>query len=122
MGAAGQKKEICVALAVIEPVNRMSGAEALVERYGTVLKFDTGKESMPLMRLVLPSAVLATGFLASMSSIYATSEYGKKEKKSCTFCHTKVTKNKTEMTKNLKSVGTCYKDNAHSLVNCAPSK
>ena len=77
---------------------------------------------MSLMKLVLPSAILTAGFLASMPSIYATSEYGKKEKKSCTFCHTKVTKDKTEMVKNLKPVGTCYKDNAHSLANCASSK
>jgi len=76
---------------------------------------------MPSMKLVLPSAILATGFLASMPSIHATQEYGKKEKKSCTHCHTKVQK-KTDMVKNLTVVGTCYKDNAYSLSKCSPSK
>ena len=77
---------------------------------------------MPSMKLVLPSAILAIGFLASMPSINATQEYGKKEKKSCTHCHTKVQEDKTEMVKNLTEVGTCYKDNAHSLSKCSPSK
>jgi len=77
---------------------------------------------MRRMKVVVPSAVLAAGFLISVSSINATPEYAKKEKKSCTFCHIKVEKDKAVMTKNLKPAGTCYQENDHSLAKCSASK
>jgi hypothetical protein len=51
-----------------------------------------------------------------------TREYAKKEKKSCTFCHAKVTSDKAEMVKNLNAVGACYKEKAHSLATCEAAK
>ena len=73
-------------------------------------------------KVLIPSVILAGGLLISVPSIKATPEYGKKEKKSCTFCHLKVVKDKVEMSKNLKTVGTCYKENNHSLANCSQPK
>ncbi|MEO8370941.1 MAG: hypothetical protein ABI806_17295 [Candidatus Solibacter sp.] len=57
---------------------------------------------MRLAKLGVPSAVLALGLLACVATIQATTEYGKKEKKSCTTCHAKVSKDSAEMTKKLK--------------------
>ena len=77
---------------------------------------------MRLIKSIMPPVVLIGGLLACVSSIYATNEYAKKEKKSCTFCHGKVVKDKQAMEKNLKAVGTCYKDNGHSLAKCSAAK
>lgn len=77
---------------------------------------------MRLAKLAVPSAVLALGLLVCVSTIQATAAYGKKEKKSCTTCHEKMSKDSAEMTKNLKPVGTCYKENNHSLAKCADAK
>ena len=73
-------------------------------------------------KVLISSVILAGGLLISVPSIKATPEYGKKEKKSCTYCHMKVVKDKVEMSKNLKAVGTCYKDNDHSLAKCSHPK
>ena len=75
-----------------------------------------------MIKLVIPTVILAAGFLLCTSSVYGTTQYGKKEKKSCTYCHMKVVSDKAAMAKNLKPVGTCYKDNDHSLAKCSPSK
>ena len=77
---------------------------------------------MRTVRLVIPSAILSVGFLFFTSSVCGTQEYAKKEKKSCTYCHGKVVKDQAEMVKNLKPIGTCYKDNDHSLAKCSPKK
>ena len=77
---------------------------------------------MSLAKLLVPSAIVALGLLACVSTIQATQAYGKKEKKSCTFCHAKVVKDTPEMNKNLKAAGTCYKENGHSLANCSEAK
>ena len=77
---------------------------------------------MNLAKLFVPSAILALGILACVSTIQATQAYGKKEKKSCTFCHAKVVKDAAEMNKNLKASGLCYKENGHSLANCSEAK
>jgi len=74
------------------------------------------------MKVAIPAVVLAAGFLFCTSASYATSEYAKKEKKSCTFCHAKVVSDKAEMNKNLKAPGTCYKENDHSLAKCSTAK
>jgi len=68
---------------------------------------------MSVAKLFVPSVVLALGLLACVSTIQATQAYGKKEKKSCTFCHAKVVKDTAEMNKNLKASGLCYKENGH---------
>lgn len=75
---------------------------------------------MRLMKLIAPAAVLLGGFLICTSSVYGTTDYAKKEKKACTYCHTKMVPEKAEMAKNLNTAGTCYKDNDHSLAKCAP--
>jgi hypothetical protein len=74
---------------------------------------------MSLIKLVIPGVILLGGFLVCTVSVYGTPHYPKKEKKSCTNCHAKVT-SKDEMAKNLNSIGTCYKENDHSLAKCAP--
>jgi hypothetical protein len=74
------------------------------------------------IKVLIPSAILAGGFLFCISTTYATPEYGKKEKKSCTYCHMKVVKDKADMARNLKAAGACYKENDHSLAKCSPSK
>jgi hypothetical protein len=45
---------------------------------------------MRMLKLVLPAAVLAAGFLALTATSYAKPEYTKKENKPCTFCHVKA--------------------------------
>jgi len=75
---------------------------------------------MRWMKLIAPAAVLTGGFLVCTSSVYGTAEYAKKEKKACTYCHTKMVAEKTEMAKNLNDAGNCYKSNEHSLAKCAP--
>ena len=77
---------------------------------------------MRKLKLLGPAVILMAGFLVCASFSYGTPEYGKKEKKSCTYCHAKVVQDKAEMNKNLKAAGTCYKDNDHSLAKCSPSK
>jgi hypothetical protein len=73
------------------------------------------------MKFAIPAAIMA-GFLVCTSSLYGTPEYAKKEKKSCTFCHAKVSTDKAEMVKNLNTTGSCYKDNDHSLAKCQAPK
>ncbi len=77
---------------------------------------------MRSLKLVLPAAIVLTGFFVCTSTSYGTAEYTKKEKKGCTYCHTKQSADKAEMAKNLNDVGSCYKDNDHSLAKCAPKK
>ena len=77
---------------------------------------------MRAIKLGLPAAILAAGFFVCASSMHATPEYAKKEKKACNYCHTKVVSDKTEMAKSLTTTGTCYKDNDHSLAKCDTGK
>jgi hypothetical protein len=74
---------------------------------------------MRSIKLGAPALILAVGFVFCSYSVYATPEYAKKEKKACTYCHTKVVSDKAEMTKDLNDTGNCYKDNSHSLAKCA---
>jgi uncharacterized protein with PIN domain len=80
------------------------------------------RENMRTLKIVIPTSVLAIGFAVCTSSVKATPAYAKKEGKSCTYCHTKVSSNKEEMAKGLNAVGTCYKDNDHSLAKCEVPK
>ena len=77
---------------------------------------------MRLMKLTVPAVVLLGGFLICTSKVYGTADYAKKEKKACTYCHTKMVADKGEMSKNLNDTGNCYKGNDHSLAKCAPAK
>ena len=71
------------------------------------------------LKLAAPAAILLGGFLLTTSSVYGTPDYAKKEKKACTYCHTKMTSDKAEMAKSLNDTGNCYKTNDHSLTKCA---
>jgi hypothetical protein len=77
---------------------------------------------MRAMKIGISAAILLSGFFVYTSSMSGTREYAKKEKKSCTFCHAKVTSDKAEMVKNLNAVGACYKEKAHSLATCEAAK
>ena len=77
---------------------------------------------MRSLKLMIPAAIVLTGFFVCTSTSYGTAEYTKKEKKSCTYCHGKQSTDKAEMAKNLNEVGTCYKENGHSLEKCAAKK
>ena len=69
-----------------------------------------------LIKLAIPAAVLAGGFLLSSQLSVAKPDYFKKEKKACTYCH--VAPNK----KGLNEVGKCYAEHGHTLDNCKPNK
>jgi len=77
---------------------------------------------MRSLKLMIPAAIVLAGFLVCTSTSYGTAEYTKKEKKSCMTCHAKQSADKAEMAKNLNEVGTCYKENSHSLEKCAVKK
>ncbi|HEY1497188.1 MAG TPA: hypothetical protein VGF49_21680 [Candidatus Solibacter sp.] len=78
---------------------------------------------MRALKLVVPAALLMTGFLVCTTASYGTPEYMKKEKKSCTFCHAKAEpQNKEAMQKNLTDAGTYYKEHSHSLDGYTPKK
>lgn len=77
---------------------------------------------MGTMKTLIPSAIMLGGFLVCSSAMFGTSEYAKKEKKSCTTCHSKMSSDKAVMAKNLNTTGACYKDNDHSMEKCAPKK
>jgi cytochrome c553 len=70
---------------------------------------------MRRMKLVLPAAVLAAGFLFCTTATYGKAEYAKKEKKACTFCHAKAGTDKEVMNNNLTDAGKYYKAHDHSL-------
>jgi hypothetical protein len=61
-------------------------------------------------KMVLPAAILLGGFLLCTTASYGTAEYAKNTKKSCTFCHEKVSADKDAMTKNLTDAGKFYKE------------
>lgn len=71
------------------------------------------------LKLAAPAAILFGGILLCTSSVYGTPDYAKKEKKACTYCHTKMSSDKAEMAKSLNDTGNCYKTNDHSLAKCA---
>jgi hypothetical protein len=64
---------------------------------------------MRTLKLALPAAIALAGLIVSTTASYAKPEYGKKEKKSCTFCHVKAG------SKDLNDAGKYYKDHEHSL-------
>jgi hypothetical protein len=71
---------------------------------------------MRTLKLAIPSAILAAGFLVCTTSSYGTPAIAKKEGKTCTFCHVKAGQ------KDLNDTGKCYKEKK-SLATCpAPTK
>ena len=64
-----------------------------------------------LVKLALPLMIGLAGLLVTSSS-FGKTEYTKKEKKACTFCHTAQGK------KDLNEVGKCYGEHNHSLEGC----
>jgi hypothetical protein len=59
---------------------------------------------MKTLKLALPAVIALAGLVVSSTSSYAKPEYGKKEKKSCTFCHVKAG------SKDLNDAGKYYKE------------
>lgn len=62
------------------------------------------------LRMILPAAIVVGGFLLCATASYGTAEFAKNTKKSCTFCHEKVTSDKEAMKVNLTDAGKYYKD------------
>jgi hypothetical protein len=71
---------------------------------------------MRTLKLVIPAAIVMTGFLLCTTVTYGTPAYMKKENlKSCNSCHSKAA---TKDNPNLNDLGTCYQKNDHSLAKC----
>jgi hypothetical protein len=62
------------------------------------------------LKFVLPVAILFGAFLVCTTASYGTTTYATNTKKSCTFCHEKLTADKDAMSKNLTDAGKYYKD------------
>ena len=67
------------------------------------------------VKIALPS-MIALSALMLTSVTFGKTEYTKKEKKGCVYCHTAQGK------KDLNEVGKCYAEHNHSLVGCEPKK
>jgi hypothetical protein len=64
---------------------------------------------MRTLKLAIPVAVLMAGLMVSTSISFGKPDYGKKEKKTCIFCHVKAG------SKDLTEAGKYYKEHNHSL-------
>jgi hypothetical protein len=71
--------------------------------------------SKMLVKFALPLMIGLAGFLVTSSS-FGKTEYTKKEKKACTYCHVAQGK------KDLNDVGKCYAEHNHSLEGCDTKK
>ena len=65
---------------------------------------------MVRLKFVVPAIILVAGLVIPATMSFGTPAYAKKEKKTCTYCHSKG--------KELNKVGECYKDKNHSLDGC----
>ena len=71
---------------------------------------------MRTLKVAIPAVVLAAGFLICSTASYSMPAYAKKEKKSCTFCHSQVKPmDKELMKKSLTDAGKYYAAHNHSL-------
>jgi len=70
---------------------------------------------MRLLKVFAPAAIAAGGLLLTTTGAPAKMEYSKKEKKGCTFCHTKAG------AKELNEAGKYYKGHDHSLEGYKPA-
>jgi hypothetical protein len=64
---------------------------------------------MSKLKIALPAIVLIAGFAVCTTTSYGKAEFTKKEKKGCTFCHTKAN------SKELNDAGKYYKEHNNSL-------
>jgi cytochrome c553 len=70
-------------------------------------------------KLLIPAAVLASGFLLCTTASFGTPAYMKKENlKSCTACHTSISPAPTKDAPKLNALGQCYLKNNFSLAKC----
>jgi hypothetical protein len=69
-----------------------------------------------LVKVAMPSVILAGGFFVSSPFSFAKPDYMKREQKACTYCHNFPSK------KDLNEVGKCYAEHGHSLESCKPKK
>ena len=58
---------------------------------------------MRFLKYVLPAAIFVAGLVFTTTASFATMEFSKKEKKTCTYCHVKVG------SKDLNAAGKHYK-------------
>ncbi len=70
---------------------------------------------MSKLKFVLPALILIGGLTIPATLSLATPELTKKEKKGCTYCHTKPN------SKELNKVGECYKQKK-TLTGCEEAK
>lgn len=66
---------------------------------------------MRRFKFIVPAVVLIGGLTVPATVSFAKKEYTAKEKKACTYCHTKAN------TKDLNKIGECYGKN-HTLTGC----
>ena len=64
--------------------------------------------SCPNLKLIVPAAIVLGGFLVCSTASYGKPEYTKATKKTCIFCHAKVSADKDAMNKNLTDAGKYY--------------
>jgi hypothetical protein len=64
------------------------------------------------LKNALTMALVGGGMMVTTQFTLGKSEYAKKEKKGCTYCHTAAGK------KDLNDVGNCYGEHGHSLEDC----
>lgn len=66
---------------------------------------------MHRLKLILPALIVAGGLVVPATVSFGKAEYTKKEKKACSYCHTKGAE--------LNKVGECYKAKTpHALEGC----
>jgi hypothetical protein len=68
-----------------------------------------------MLKVILPAAALAVGFLALTTTSQAKPEYSRKEHKPCTFCHVKAG------AKDLNDAGKYYKEHKQLKVIKTPT-
>ena len=59
-------------------------------------------------KVIVPAAIVLGGFLVCSTASYGKAEYAKATKKTCVYCHEKVSADKDVMTKNLTDAGKYY--------------
>ncbi len=63
---------------------------------------------MSQWKVILPAALVLGGFLVCSTASYGKADYAKSTKKTCVFCHEKVSADKDVMSKNLTDAGKYY--------------
>ena len=72
---------------------------------------------MRALKLMVPTGILAFGFILCVTTSFGKPEYAKKEKMKCVSCHSKM-EAKDAITKNLTDTGKCYQAKEHSMTGC----